>query len=99
MKKPIIIGENKFKYKKDAVTYYRAILNSYQFGESLTDEDYHKLFDLLEYGHFFCDEVDADDNSDFPIVPEDVKEALNKSTSDQRRANPPTPIRQWGFGE
>lgn len=24
---------------------------------------------------------------------------LNKSTSDQRRANPPTPIRQWGFGE
>ena len=28
-------------------------LNSYQFGESLTDEDYHKLFDLLEYGHFF----------------------------------------------
>ena len=28
-----------------------------------------------------------------------LKEALNKSTSDQRRANPPTPIRQWGFGE
>lgn len=28
-----------------------------------------------------------------------AKEALNKSTSDQRRANPPTPIRQWGFGE
>jgi hypothetical protein len=28
-----------------------------------------------------------------------TKEALNKSTSDQRRANPPTPIRQWGFGE
>ena len=27
------------------------------------------------------------------------REALNKSTSDQRRANPPTPIRQWGFGE
>jgi hypothetical protein len=28
-----------------------------------------------------------------------AREALNKSTSDQRRANPPTPIRQWGFGE
>ena len=27
------------------------------------------------------------------------KEALNKSTSDQRRANPPTLIRQRGFGE
>jgi hypothetical protein len=28
-----------------------------------------------------------------------AKEALNKSTSDQRRANPPTLIRQRGFGE
>lgn len=28
-----------------------------------------------------------------------TKEALNKSTSDQRRANPPTLIRQRGFGE
>lgn len=74
MRKPIIIGENEFKYKKDAVAYYKAILNSYQFGESLTDEDYHKLFDLLEYGHFFCDEVDADDNSDFPVVSEDFNE-------------------------
>ena len=27
------------------------------------------------------------------------REALNKSTSDQRRANPPIPIRQRGFGE
>lgn len=33
------------------------------------------------------------------VVSNAFKEALNKSTSDQRRANPPTPIRQWGFGE
>jgi len=34
-RKPIIIGNNAFKYKKDAVAHYRKILNSYSFGESL----------------------------------------------------------------
>ena len=53
MREPIVIGKNEFKFKKDAIAYYRTILNSYDFGESLTDEDYFKVFDLLEYGRFF----------------------------------------------
>ena len=39
------------------------------------------------------------DSTEFFAVPKSSKEALNKSTSDQRRANPPTLIRQRGFGE
>ena len=49
MKPPVIIGNNKFKYKKDAISHYSAILNSYEFGESLNGSDYDDIIGLLEY--------------------------------------------------
>jgi len=49
MRKPIVIGNKNFQYKKDALNYYKAILNSYQFGQSLNDKDYNDLFDLIKY--------------------------------------------------
>ena len=73
MRKPIIIGKNEFKYKKDAIAFYRAILNSYDYNESLTDEDYYNIFDLLEYGHFFCDEDDID------TEPSDTSENIDEA--------------------
>lgn len=51
MKKTILIGNHEFKYKKDAIAYYRGILNSYNFGQSLNDSDFDDLMDLLEYAY------------------------------------------------
>ena len=36
-RKPIIIGNNSFRFKKDAISHYRHILNSYNFKESLDE--------------------------------------------------------------
>ena len=64
MRKPIIIGKNEFKFKKDAIAYYRAILNSYDFGQSLSDEDYFNVFELLEYDRI-CQHEEYDDTESF----------------------------------
>jgi hypothetical protein len=39
MKTPIIIRDKIFKYKKDALLYFKSKLNSYEFGETLNVED------------------------------------------------------------
>ncbi len=39
MKPPIKIGNKEFKYKKDALLYFKTILNSYDFDEKLNDDD------------------------------------------------------------
>lgn len=51
MARPLKIGQNEFKFKKDALAYYKAILNSYNFGESLSDSDFQAVADLLEYDY------------------------------------------------
>lgn len=56
MKNPITIGNKVFKHKKDALTHYKNILNSYKFGESLNDEHYNDLLDLIDYKYSFYDE-------------------------------------------
>jgi hypothetical protein len=45
----IKIGNKEYKTKKEAVTHYRSILNSYDFGQSLNDMDFPILIDLLNY--------------------------------------------------
>ena len=52
MRKPFKIGQKEYKFKKDAITHYRTILNSYGFEESLNDSDFHDLIDLLNYDYF-----------------------------------------------
>lgn len=47
MKKPFIIGTKSYKFKKDAILHYRGILNSYSFGQSLNEEDFNDLIDLI----------------------------------------------------
>lgn len=49
MARSLKIGQNDFKFKKDALAHYKAILNSYNFGESLNDSDFQMVADLLEY--------------------------------------------------
>jgi hypothetical protein len=47
------IGNNDFKYKKDALEYYKNILNSYKFGQSLNENDFEDILDLLDYDYSF----------------------------------------------
>jgi len=51
-RKPFKIGKKEYKFKKDAIAYYRLILNSYDFGESLNDANYDDIIDLLNYNYF-----------------------------------------------
>tara|TARA_R110002124_G_C8782031_1_gene500848 strand:- start:53 stop:742 length:690 start_codon:yes stop_codon:yes gene_type:complete len=44
----MIIGNKEFKYKKDALNYYKEILNSYNFGEKLNEIDTIKIIELLK---------------------------------------------------
>lgn len=48
MKKQIIIGNKTFKYKKDALGFYKEILNSYDYDEILNEEDKREIFELLK---------------------------------------------------
>lgn len=52
MRKPIKIGQKEYKFKKDAITHYRTILNSYDFGQSLSDPHFNDIVDLLDYDYF-----------------------------------------------
>jgi hypothetical protein len=51
MKKPLVIGQRLFKYKKDALLYYKNILNSYEFDESLSDVHCEDLINLYNIDH------------------------------------------------
>lgn len=64
MRNPITIGDKVFKYKKDALAYYKNILNSYKFGESLNDAHFDDLLDLLDYDDSFDEEDEIDDEDD-----------------------------------
>ena len=47
MRKPLVIGDKTYQFKKDAILHYRTILNSYEFGHSLKENDFNDLIDLL----------------------------------------------------
>lgn len=51
MRKPLQIGKKEYKFKKDAITHYRKILNSYEFNQSLNTSDFQDLMDLLDYDY------------------------------------------------
>ena len=51
MKRSFKIGNKEYKFKKDAIAHYRKILNSYDFGQSLNDDDFNDIIDLLNYDY------------------------------------------------
>ncbi|WP_181309079.1 DUF3223 domain-containing protein [Rufibacter sp. XAAS-G3-1] len=67
MRKPIIIGDKAFKFKKDAILHYRKILNSYKFGQSVSEKDFNDLLDLLEYDFSFYDDENQGINESVKI--------------------------------
>ena len=48
MNKQIYIGKHRFNYKKDALLYFKNILNSYKCGEILRDDDLDDVTNLLK---------------------------------------------------
>lgn len=56
MRNPLKIGKREFKFKKDALSHYKSILNSYHFEELINKEDFNDLMDLLDYDFSFGDE-------------------------------------------
>lgn len=78
MRKSFKIGQKEYKFKKDAISHYRTILNSYDFGESLSDSDFDDLIDLLDYDYFnYLAELEAtEDNIEQELIDEIE---LNKS--------------------
>ncbi|WP_201978032.1 DUF3223 domain-containing protein [Hymenobacter rubidus] len=74
MKSPLTIGDKAYKYKKDALAHYKQILNSYKFGQSLNDDDFNDLLDLLDYDYSFYAEEEVEVTQD--VIPEDVQAPL-----------------------
>lgn len=48
MRKTIKIGEIEFATKNDALTHFKTILNSYDFGQELNNTDFNDIMNLLE---------------------------------------------------
>jgi len=48
LRKEINIGERKFLTKKEALNHYKGILNSYDFGELINEQDFLEVLALLE---------------------------------------------------
>ncbi len=73
----ITIGNKEFKFKKNAINFYKEILNSYDFGEILSDKHYNDIIDLLNYDITYTDnhpdfedketDMDTDKNDDYVI--------------------------------
>lgn len=80
MRKPLLIGNSVFSTKKAALGCYKAILNSYNFGESLSDDDYIKVFDLIKY-----DEI---------LEEEDCEDSENNLVDEEAAAEEESEIRQ-----
>ena len=66
------IGNKEFKFKKNALEYYRSILNSYKFGQSLNENDFDDILDLLDYDYSFYD-------SENEIVEENLVEEIDNN--------------------
>lgn len=64
MKNLIQIGKNIFKTKKDALSYFKNILNSYNVGESLKENDFIDVFDLIVYDYSFYKDEDTEIEDD-----------------------------------
>ena len=63
MIKPLKIGNKEYKFKKDALNYYKNILNYYDFGENTSKEHFEDIIDLLNY-----DESYFDNHTEFKIT-------------------------------
>lgn len=76
MKNKIIIGNRTFKYKKDAIDYYKGILNSYNFGETLNENDFKEIKNLIQAHPDFENKFNFEINQ---IIVDKIKKFNTKS--------------------
>lgn len=76
MKNKIIIENRTFKYKKDAIDYYKGILNSYEFGETLSERDLKEIKNLIRVHPDFENKFNFEINQ---IIVDKVKKFNTKS--------------------
>lgn len=79
MRKPLKIGDKEYKFKKNALTHYRNILNSYDFGQSLNEADFDDLIDLLDYDYlnYLAELETAEENIEEKLI--DETEEINEA--------------------
>lgn len=82
MAKPLKIGQNEFKFKKDAIAHYKAILNAYDFGQSLNNSDYEAIIDLLYYDYLNCLGADEELEEDNVEMQEPIKSSVEINAED-----------------
>ena len=59
-RKPIIIGNNEFKFKKDGVEFFKAILSSYQVKDTIDNQEHHEhLLHLIAHHPKATDKIGA----------------------------------------
>lgn len=81
MRNKIKIGDKEYKFKKDAITHYRTILNSYDFGQSLNNSHFDDLIHLLQYNYFnYVAEIETTEE----IVEEEIKDEIELNDSEER---------------
>ncbi|WP_223650267.1 DUF3223 domain-containing protein [Hymenobacter psoromatis] len=83
MRVKLRIGDNEFATKKQALSFYKEILNQYNFGAPLSDEDFWNILDLINYAWFSDIKVEnydseivlgsSDEHTDFIV--DDIKVA------------------------
>lgn len=78
MKKPLKIGERTFASKKEALSHYKGILNTYHFNQSLNESDFNDLLNLINYD--YCNSlneiIDSIEATEQPQTNFDSKDTL-----------------------
>jgi len=78
MRKPLVIGNKTYKTKKAALFHYKTILNSYNFGQSLSENDFNDLVDLLDFeSDNFQEEIEKN-----AIEPDEIEFSNNSNDED-----------------
>lgn len=82
MARPLKIGEKEFKFKKDAIAYYKAILNAYDFGQPLNDSNYEAVTALLYYDYLNCLGAEQESQGDSDEIQEVVENSVDINAED-----------------
>lgn len=83
MRKPFKIGQKEYRFKKDAITHYRTILNSYDFEQSLNSTDFDDIIDLLDYNYFnYLAELKTTEENCKEDIRSDIDANENEETSE-----------------
>lgn len=75
MRKELKIGNIIFRTKKEALAFYGKILNSYDFFETLSKQDFDSIIDLLDYDYLQYESETNVDNQD-DILDQEIDEFL-----------------------